>query len=119
MARAAIGTLEDPSFGTKLVPAKVQPVRETCGMRSERGSDRLDRVSIGIYERTVRLHQREYQQWVRPAAGLRFRAKLANLKEQAKASVRSFLRIKGRRAMRNAHGATANGPKNIVRALAG
>ncbi len=112
MARAAIETLQDPSFGPELVPAEAQPAPEMYGTGTERGSDCLDRIATGIYERAVRLHQRDYQQWVRPAAALQFRAKLADLKEQIEADVRSLLRIKRRRTMRNAHGAKANVPKN-------
>jgi len=69
---AAIETLEDPSFGPELVPAEAQPAPEMYGTGSERGSDCLDRIAIGIYERAVRLHQREH-------AALGFRAAAAGL----------------------------------------
>ena len=62
------------------------------GMRGGRGWDLpLDRISSGIYEKAVRFHRREHQEYrrkhqqlIRRAAALEFQEKLADLKEQIK-----------------------------------
>jgi len=87
---AAIETLEDPSFGPELVPAEAQPAPEMYGTGSERGSDCLDRIAIGIYERAVRLQLGELQKLVCLSVAREFRPKLAGLKEQIKADILSL-----------------------------
>ena len=75
---------EDSSFWPELPPAEAQPAPEICGVRSERGSDCLDRISSGICERAVRLQLRELQQLVRLCVAREFRPEIADLKEQIK-----------------------------------
>jgi len=74
-----------------LRPAGPQLVPPMLIMRGARGwNRRLDRISSGICKNAVRLHRREHQALVRRTAAFHFRAKLAGLKEEITANVRSL-----------------------------
>ncbi len=60
-------------------------------MRDARGwNRRLDQISSGIYENAVKLQRRERHQLARMAAALQFRMKVADLKQEVRASVLSL-----------------------------
>ena len=64
-------------------------------MRGGGWDRRLDRISSGIYERTVRLHREQHRQLVRRAAMLQLQEKLAELKEGIKVSRRYLNNLSG------------------------
>jgi len=91
LVEPALDSLEERSSEcAKLRPVEVQLAPERSGVRRGRGSDRLDRISSGIYERAVRLQLGELQKLVCLSVAREFRPKLAGLKEQIKADILSL-----------------------------
>lgn len=82
---------ERSSDCAKLRPPEPQTVPEVCTVRRGLRRDfQLDRISIGICERAVKVQLGELPRLVRLSMAREFRPKLADLKEQIKADILSL-----------------------------